>query len=83
MSRRPPATGSPYSTYQTRSRERGRGAMNEQTACAWCELEIQGSEEWMRSDGRRYHSACLRSWREYRRLTQAAEPAEPPSSSQA
>jgi len=57
--------------------------MNEQTDCAWCELGIQGSEDWIRSDGHRYHSACFRSWREYRHLTQAAEPPTPRSSSQA
>jgi len=59
------------------------GAMNEQTDCAWCEREIQGPEDWIRSDGRRYHSACFHSWRQYRRLTQAAEPPKPRSSSQA
>jgi hypothetical protein len=53
-------------------------AMNETTDCAWCELEIQGAEDWIRSDGRRFHTACFRSAQDYRRLTQSSQPPPAP-----
>jgi len=51
--------------------------MNEQSQCAWCGLPIQGSEDWIRSNGRRYHAACFRTAQQYRRLTQSSEPLTP------
>jgi hypothetical protein len=56
--------------------------MNEQTDCAWCELEIQGSEDWIRADGRRFHAACFRYAQDYRRLTAPSEPPKPRAPSQ-
>ncbi len=56
-------------------------AMDERTVCAWCELEIQGPEDWIRSEGRRYHAACFRSAQEYRRLTGSFTPTKPRAAS--
>lgn len=57
------------------------GAMSEPTTCAWCGLEIQGAEDWIRSDEHRYHAACFRCAQDYRRLAKPSDPPKPRTTS--
>jgi hypothetical protein len=52
-------------------------AMVEDRACPWCGLEIHGGEDWVRSDERRWHPACLRAAREFQALTRRPPESRP------